>query len=327
MKKVDINMEENKQKYFLLNIKTGKKGKKDNKVEEWIKEKKFAPIFFDGHTIEQFRDKKKVLIEGHDNKTEHSHKDGEKFVETFLNPPNTDNNIVFSIGKTEIYFFKQADKLVPYDADKKDQTKGFKINLVEKCDLIKCPLVLADIKANLGLALGTFKELIEPKHSGNIRAIEYCLSGEKPTITKFPEYLNCLSSVEFETLIAKILEEKVLFIFAYRGGFIKNFDLICQNFGKNPIELRGNEILPEEKKSIQVKLTIKNTDYKPYKENHVDFYFCINSELKREEKNVFDYKDIEKFLDKSKTYDWLEKTLYWANYEKSSIQMKKLEGR
>lgn len=315
MNESGLFMPSNSKKYFLLNIKEGEPGKKTNEVYKWIIDNKFAPIFFKGHTIEQFRDRKKVLIESHHIKKSHSHTDAETFVETFLDVPNTDDKIVFSIGKTEIYFFKKADnfKLVPYEADKEDQAKGFKIELLKKCDIIECPLVLANIKANLGLALGTFKELKEPEHSGNIRAIEYCLSGEKATITKFPEYLKCLSSVELETLIAKILEEKELFIFAYRGGFIKNFDLICQNFGKNPIELRGNEILPGEKKSIQVKLTLKNTDYKPYEENHVDFYFCINSDLKREEKNVFEAKDIEKLLDKT-SYDWLKKSLYWAEF-------------
>lgn len=309
-----------KNQYFLLNIIDDDNKKRVNKVKCWIEGKKFAPIFFHGHTIDQIKNKTDISVlthRGHPyNSTSHTHSDAEKFVETFSKFPNTDDMIIFSISETKIYFFKQDGKLVPFKADEEHGVKGFSIKPLKEFDIKNCPLVLAGIKASLYLALGTFKELQEKYHLGNIEAIKYLLNNENASFKDFSDYLKCLSSVEFETLIAKIFEEKGFFVPAYKGGFLKNLDLVCRNSTEELKEIGGKEILPRGRITIQIKKTLKNTDYKEYEENSVDFYFCIDSELETK-KNVFDAEYIKRLLYKSKTYDWLKETLDWADYEKS----------
>lgn len=307
MYKSGVILPRENQKYFLLNINEAKngKGERSNNVDHWMKEK-FAPIFFKGHTIDQLKKKDYNSIK-HLHK--HPHKDADEFVEIFS---NTEDKIVFSIGDKTIYFFKQVNKLVPFKVNQEDGVKGFPIKILKEQKIKDCPLVLASIKANRHFSSGTFKE-VKSKYSGNIHAIEYSLYHEKPAITNFSDYLKCLSSVEFETLIAKILEENGFFVPAYKGGFIKNFDLVCRNSKGIPIEIGKNIIEPGETKLIQIKLKLEQKDYK----NDTEFfYFCLESKIK--EKNVFVANDIGKLLEKSRTtYNWLTKSLYWAEFVKN----------
>lgn len=301
------------QKYFLLNINECENDRKrKNTVYNWIKKERFAPIFFDGHTIDQIKNKNGVGFgPNHHKNTPHRHKDAEIFVDTFSKLSNTNDKIVFSIGEEKIYFFKQGDELSPFKEGKEGGVKGFPIKDLEERDIKECPLVLAGMKANLHFALGTFKE-VKPKYFGNIQAIKYLLSGDKPTISNFSNYLKCLSSVELETLVAKILEERELFIPAYKGGFIKNFDLVCRNFGKYPIDIGKVEIKPNDTKLIQVKLTLEKNNYNKDSDY---LYFCIDSNVNNE--NVFKADDIEKLLGKSETYEWLKKSLCWVEFVKN----------
>ncbi len=298
-----VIMQRKNQKYFLLNINehTENEKKRENTVDYWMN-KEFAPIFYRGNTLDQIR-------KNEDRLTPNQHKDAKSFVDTFS---NTEDKVVFSIGEEKIYFFEQAGKLVPFEADKEDGIKGFPIKILEERYIKDCPLVLASIKANRWFSSGTFKELIETNYFGNIQAIKYVLYHENINISNFTDYLNCLSSLEFETLIAKILEEQGFFVPAYKGGYLKNFDLICKNFERIPLKVVETEIVPNKNISIQIKLKLKKSDYK----YNVDFYFCItDSKMSERKKNVFDAETIQTLLYKSKTFDWLKKTLFWINYE------------
>jgi hypothetical protein len=63
-----------------------------------------------------------------------------------------------------------------------------------------------------------------------------------------------LSSVEFETLVAKIFEESGCFVPAYRGGTMAGADLFAHNKSDSRISIGGLVIEPEASMSIQVKL-------------------------------------------------------------------------
>jgi len=273
--------------YYLLNI--NRKGL--NCVDEWIKEKQIAPIFYGNYTIDQ-------II----NQVQEFPPDAYSFIEIFSK--NNENAIIFSIGNSNIYFYKQKEIIKEYDQYKDDRyddlVKGFKIELLKEIEIKKCPLVLITIKSNRYMSSGTFKRINElngKSYSGNIKAIEYLLSGNKPEIKSFEDYLFCLSSLEFETLIAKIFEEKGYYVPAYKGGFIKNFDLFCKK--NNNIE------------SLQIKLNLKNEHYNEY----TDIYYCITSEIK-DKKNIRTWKEIKSEMEEcKKTKEWLEETLNWVNYK------------
>ena len=309
-------------KYFLLNINEEiKKDKRENKVFEWIEQKKFAPIYYDKWTMEQIRNGKDRSGEHKLGKRQHS--EACCFLKTFEDI--SDDNIVFSIGIENIYFFQQKSQLEERKY-KKWLIKGFYIKNPKTIPIRYCPLVLANIKANRYLSSGTFIPLEDKedknKYFGNIKAIEYLLAGGKLDETKqndkkvvlnnFTEYLKCLSSVEFETLIAKILEEKGFFVSAYRGGCMKDIDLFCRHSKEKPINLgEKNEVERDETKLIQIKLELEEDDHK---KGVADFYFCIKSKI-GEKNNVFEAKDIRDLLKKSKTIDWLKESLKWTKCE------------
>jgi hypothetical protein len=272
--------------YYLLNIKVNDK----SEVDYWIKERHIAPIFYGNVTIEQ--------IHNNNTKLGRAQPIAKSFVDTFseLNK----NALIFSIGESNIYFYKQDGALSEIElySDKESgngMVKGFKIKIVKEVDVKDCPLVLVTIKANRQMSSGAFKELSGKEYDGDISAIEYILKGTKPSITSYDKYLRCLSSLEFETLIAKMFEEKGYFVPAYKGGFIKNFDLFCKK--------------ADQAVSIQLKLTLKKEDYKKF----TDYFYCITSDIEKE--NIKTWKDIQTELKKCpNTKKWLQKTLEWVHY-------------
>jgi hypothetical protein len=66
-----------------------------------------------------------------------------------------------------------------------------------------------------------------------------------------------LSSVELETLVAKLFEAAGCFVAAYRGGCIKHVDLFAHNDGARTIKLGKLELLPKRTYTIQVKLKLQ----------------------------------------------------------------------
>lgn len=317
MNESGVVLQRKDQKYFLLNIIENTDKKRANKVDFWMKEK-FAPIFYDNWTIEQIKKKQTKLttLPGNVALKPRQENEANRFVKMF--EQIKDENILFSIGDNDIYFFKQRGLLEQNHHNNKDfGVKGFKIDIIKTEQIKKCPLILASTKVNRNLSARTFIQLDEIIHLGNIKAIKYILHKEKASLGNFTDYLKCLSSVEFETLVAKIFEEKGFFVPAYKGGFIKNFDLLCRNSTEELKEIGGKEILPRERISIQIKTTLTDDDYNETK-NSVNFYFCIKSEMKKKEENVFEADYIQDtLLDKPKTSKWLKETLDWAEYVKS----------
>jgi hypothetical protein len=62
-----------------------------------------------------------------------------------------------------------------------------------------------------------------------------------------------LSSVQFETLIAKLFEEQGCFVPAYRGGATQGIDIIAFNDSENEITVGHIGVPPGSPISIQVK--------------------------------------------------------------------------
>lgn len=251
--------------------------------------------------------------------------DVERFIELF-NSNKSDDSIILSIGEDEtstdsLYIYQKdgpLEEITSLSVDKEnyktcnyvDNAIGFKIKLLKKIKIVECPLVLATIKSNTRLTMGTFKSIEDPNNPeshmnsyfGNIKALEYILKGkkEKVTVDSFAEYMECLSPIEFETLIAKLKEEEGYFVPAYKGGMLKDYDLICKKDGRQ--------------ENIQIKLNLSKDTYNKYKKKGLIIY-CVSKSEKIVDPTVtiYDWQDIEKQINKSQnTKKWLSQTLDWV---------------
>lgn len=297
-------------RYFILNINYDKK----SEVDYWLEEKKIAPIFYGGLSLQDLIDNQRVnqeIIEkaGY-NIRQQNFNEAKRFIETFQSLNK--EVIIFSIGNEYIYIFQQDGPLKDDEKYKNNVVKCFKIKLLKK-ELIKnCPLVLASAKSSAFLGKGTFRELgIAGSYLGNRKALEHIIDGKLVFVDNYRDYLFCLSSLEFETLVAKFLEEKGLFVPAYKGGFLKNYDLFCRNLSNNNIVLGKSIIKPGEVLSVQIKLSLQK---RHFQENRpVDCYFCISSEVEGE--NIYDWVYLEENIPPN-TKKWLEIVLNWLKLNK-----------
>lgn len=131
--------------------------------------------------------------------------------------------------------------------------KVMPVKVLAKRDFMDVPAVLAGISSNAFLVRGTFREI---NHWGNIKAIESVLGRGIPrrhTGEGAEQVLECLSSVELETLVAKLFESHGCFVAAYRGGTTFRVDIVAHNDTKKLIKLGGITIPAGKRTSIQVK--------------------------------------------------------------------------
>lgn len=305
-------------KYYYLQIKEGP-GPFFDCVDKWISKNHFAAVF-SRNSINDFLSKKKD-----------SSKDLQKFVETFTE--DKEDSYLVSIGSKSIgntksdylYIYRKTGPLKEYDGTlsqykvnsdfyknkKIDNVIGFPINLLVELPIVKCPLVLATLKSNQYLSRGTFKELrkksskSDPKsefnsYFGNRKAIDYLVNNEKVEVENFEQYLECLSSIEFETLIAKLKEEQGFFVPAYKGGSFKDYDILCF---KN-----------DKEEYIQAKLNLSKDTFKEYKDITNLHIYCVHSDVdKRKYPNIFNSQDIQLQLENCEnTKRWLEQSLRWV---------------
>jgi hypothetical protein len=103
---------------------------------------------------------------------------------------------------------------------------------VEGIPTSEVPLILSSMKVNQAFSRNTFTEINKDgvgRYTGNIAAIKTVLGESGDGFTVDP--LDCLSAVEFETLVAKLFEAQNCFVPAYRGGVMKDVDLTVHTEG------------------------------------------------------------------------------------------------
>lgn len=296
--------------YYILNINYYNK----SKVDYWLGDRCLAPIFYGYLTLKLIKEKAKVDEElkkqaGYDIKKQ-AFDDAKRFVETFKT--TNKDAVIFSIGDEYVYIYQQKGPLLEKNEKEyeNDSIKYFEIDLLKKIKIKYCPLVLTSIKANRHIQSGTFRDLNHERYLGNTRALEYLIHEKIITVPNYAEYLQCLSSLEFETLIAKYLEEKGLFVPAYKGGFLRNYDLFCRNTGKVDIILGETIIKPGASTSVQIKLNFNKVQKKLL--DGVDLLFCIKSDF--EDKKVLDWRFLKAHItSNSVTNKWLKEDLNWVN--------------
>jgi len=179
------------------------------------------------------------------------------FYESSL-PENRNARVIIVIFGGFIWFLRPGGELKEHDpgAESRDTWKMMPVDFIRpKLRLADVPPVLAGINANAFLSRGTFRKIT---NWGNIKAIECALGHPLPqehlaqkecTASRL---LECLSSVELETLVAKLFEAAGCFVPAYRGGCIKDVDLFVHNDSGKVIEL-GRLVIDSKPLSVQVK--------------------------------------------------------------------------
>ncbi len=178
------------------------------------------------------------------------------------------------------------------------------VKITKQEPISSVPAILAGITANAYYYSGTFREIRDP---GNIKAIEALKDGNVSCSAKNDpgKLLECLSSFELETLIAKLLEENGCFVPAYRGGNMKGADIIACNDMSKCIDIAGLSVLAQSSISIQVK---RSTGLSRPPAG-VDY--LVGLEVKNAP-SCFDATWLIQAVEESKvTKEWLKRSLNW----------------
>jgi hypothetical protein len=243
-------------------------------AEYWLSKRNAAPIFYGKDTCE-------AILSGRSS----IEKKYEKIVNKFLEITSfTDIKPIFvtidsgflwiyePIGKPidgEMFSFINKSKAVKNthgSYEEYDLPKFYKIkHLIDKLPISEVPYILAAMKSSQAFAQGTFYPIGENidgdptnKYNGNLAALKVLLKDVDFVRQQFNELLidplHCLSSIELETLLAKIFEVNECFVPAHRGGVLKDVDL----FVDTPKDTRISGIASEGnvRLSIQIKLNI-----------------------------------------------------------------------
>ena len=189
--------------------------------------------------------------------------------------------------------------------------KMLPVEILAEKTAAEVPMVLASMGVNQYFTRGTFREV---NHWGNFKAIDVVLNQagvgqhwdkEKQTAAQL---LECLSSMELETLIAKLLEEHGCFVPAYRGGLMKDIDLFAHNDREGSLDLGGLSIPPGGRVSIQ----IKSWSGKIECPKTVDYLIGLDVR----DRNAFDAGWIlGRVLEAPATRTWLRRSLEWLPSE------------
>ena len=145
--------------------------------------------------------------------------------------------------------FWKCDEPFGY-ADPGKYVKLLPVEILSQHRFSDIPLILSSMSASAYYYTGTFREISD---QGNVKALQ-SVSGENvDVISSSAELMQCLSSVEIETLVAKLFEEAGCFVPAYRGGVLKDVDILARNTSDKTIDLLGSVIPPGISVAIQVK--------------------------------------------------------------------------
>lgn len=145
--------------------------------------------------------------------------------------------------------------------------KTMEVRVLVRKPLKEVPHLLASMASNAYWSRGTFREIGEVAPAENETAGWHGWSHQVAIELQLPEAnrhvrwpatlpgrrLLFLSSVELETLVAKIFEERGCFVPAYRGGMMADVDIIARNESDRPVEVGSVRIMPGETLEIQVK--------------------------------------------------------------------------
>lgn len=243
-------------------------------AQYWLDQKGAAPIFFNRHTCEEILanpdllpGKYRRVVKQYLTITQRGEIEG--FIPIF---------VTIESGYVWIYMPKGApqngDEFGFYESRKAAMQQGqfdffdipkyYEVNhLISRKKLSDVPYILAAMKSSQAFAQGTFRCLDEningeevSRYEGNLAALKVLLKdvdiAKEHIKTLKVDPLHCLSSIELETLIAKIFEANNCFVPAHRGGVLKGVDLFVSPLNGRKVECLGVE--EYDTLNIQVKI-------------------------------------------------------------------------
>lgn len=308
--------------YYNLNIKLNNELKLNNNIQlrnlfsaaHNLEKMNRAPIFFGHYEHEDYTNAKKNKKKLGDFNTKQLNEACE-----FINLYKENKEVrIITIGSEKIWIYKIKSQIkndkIEFD---KFRQKYYDIEIMKHSKIEDVPYILATMKTNQAFSRNTFRKIDEKKYEANIAAIK-SLIGELNDFKIDP--LKSLSSVQLETLIAKIFEKNNAFIPAWRGGTLKDIDIIAE-FEKNipdnlfKVKIQGKKI------KIQVKIKLND-------ENNVEQlkellkepnFFLITGEdkphkdlKKHHEENYLTSKWINQQINScDEIRNWFEKCIKW----------------
>ena len=222
-------------KYYNLNIKLSSEIKTDKPdlfdATYNLEERSRAPIFFGPYKPEEYISalENNEKLEGLNKK---QLQEACNFIQLYKKDPEA--RLITIDEKIWIYKiigqikYESTDVLVQKKNDQiseKIVPKYYDIKIIETCKIEEAPYILATMKTNQAFSRNTFRIINEKKYEGNIAAIKSLIS----ELNDFKiDPLKTLSSVQLETLVVKIFEKNGAFIPAWRGGTLKDIDIIAK---------------------------------------------------------------------------------------------------
>lgn len=198
--------------YYMLNI---KHPTDPEAATSWLDKEKQAPVFFGESSIAELKTK----LGG-----------GALFGRVGQDEKLREAARIVTISEGFVWLYAFAGKIRRLKRRRSkpnekvaDVPKVIPIRLFKKRRLQKVPLILASMTANQHFTRGTFAKIDDEKYPGNVAALDVLWRRTPRRISR----LQCLSSIELETLVAKILEANGAFVPAYKGGFLKGIDLFA----------------------------------------------------------------------------------------------------
>jgi hypothetical protein len=289
--------------YFFLKI-----GKGNSQAKEWLEgrnplKRPAAVIYFDKLTEGEYKRGK-------------GKRQPRDFWERGLTEKSREATRMVVVHGGEVWILKPAGKVkflrkIRRPDGTECTPKAMPVNLLARRAMKDVPPVLACIGVNQHYARRTFTQI---NHWGNFKAIDWAarapFKGEHWDLAQQGpiQFLECLGSVEFETLIAKLFEANGCFVPAYRGGVIKDIDLFVHNDSRTDLDLSGLRIRASRSASIQVK-TWSNGMQKP---DAVDYLIGFDVKGKR----AFDAEWVLNQVRSSPAVAaWLKRSLNWLPKE------------
>lgn len=174
---------------------------------------------------------------------------------------NRSKRLIVVVGKGFVWILQpNGDVIEAEDTDKLSEDdnllKMMPVTVLARKATKEVPHVLASINANAFLSRGTFREVTNwgnQKAICNVAGIDFPKDHWELGDCTAKQLLECLSSVELETLVARVFEAAGCFVPAHRGGVMSDIDLFAHNDNSTEIRLNGLHIPAGKSVSIQVK--------------------------------------------------------------------------
>ena len=218
---------------------------------------------------------------------------------------------------------KRKDKILKHNLTKAKISKNGKIEQLPKYmsvkdvksfEIKKVPHVLATLPCNQSFGRHTCIEIKKEDQQGAYWAAK-CLLGNQPNISIpnlsdfTPEkFLSLLGQYELETLLFLVLHNKGLFVPSWRGGTLKDVDIIAKNKTGKPIMVGDIEFLSGESKTFQVK---RGKVREPV---NADYIVALSSTVKNNKERILDAEWLLKRVkEQHETKQWLRYLLDWID--------------